>query len=307
MPGRARPAVRAAVTLAILVAASVAGLFIWSHYVSGPWTRDGQVLANVVNIAPEVSGRIVALHVADNQEVRRGDPLYDIDPVDYEVAVATAEANLNSKQSDLRTKQEQAARRQNLTTLSTSTEEKQNYEGASEVAAAAYASAIAQASQARINLKRTHVVSPVNGYVTNLQMREGDYATTGSRNIAVVDSDSFWIAGYFEETKLRGIRVGDPAVAALMGYPDPVRGHVGSIARGINTPNTVPGELGLATVNPVFTWVRLAQRIPVRIHIDQVPDTVHLAAGMTATVTVGPNAAPNSAHGALSRLFSPGG
>ena len=306
MLGRARLAVRAAVTLAILAAASVAGLFIWNHYVSGPWTRDGQVLVNVVNIAPEVSGRIVTLHVVDNQEVRRGDPLYDIDPVDYEVAVATAEANVNSKQSDLRTKQEQAARRQNLTTLSTSTEEKQSYEGASEIAAAAYASAIAQASQARINLKRTRVVSPVNGYVTNLLLREGDYATTGSRNIAVVDSDSFWIAGYFEETKLRGIRVGDPAVAALMGYPDPVRGHVESIARGINTPNTVPGELGLATVNPVFTWVRLAQRIPVRIRIDQVPDTVHLAAGMTATVTVGPNAAPGSAHGALSRLFSPG-
>ena len=175
------------------------------------------------------------------------------------------------------------------------------------MAAAAYASALAQATQARVNLKRTRVLSPVNGYVTNLLLREGDYATTGGRNLSVVDSDSFWIAGYFEETKLRGIRVGDPALAALMGYPDPVRGHVESIARGINTPNTVPGDLGLATVNPVFTWVRLAQRIPVRIHIDRVPDTVHLAAGMTATVTVGPNAAPNSAHGALSRLFSPGG
>ena len=307
MPGRARRPVRIAVTAAILAAALFAGAAIWTHYVTGPWTRDGQVLVSVVNMAPEVSGRIVKLHVADNQEVRRGDPLYDIDPVDYEVAAATAEANVNSKQADFKTKQEQAARRQKLTTLSTSQEETQTYEGASEIAAAAYASAMAQATQARVNLKRTHVVSPVNGYVTNLLLREGDYATTGSRNIAVVDSDSFWVVGYFEETKLRGIRVGDPAVAALMGFRDPVRGHVESVARGINTPNTVPGDLGLATVNPVFTWVRLAQRIPVRIHIDRVPDTVHLAAGMTATVTVGPDATPGSAHGALSRLFSPGG
>ena len=307
MLGQARRTVRIAVTIAILAAALFAGTLIWTHYVTGPWTRDGQVLANVVNIAPEVSGRITTLHVADNQEVRRGDPLYDIDPVDYEVAVATAEANMNSKQADLKTKQAQATRRQNLTTLSTSQEELQRYEGDSEIAAAAYATAMAQASQARIDLKRTHVLSPVDGYVTNLLLREGDYATKGARNISVLDSDSFWVVGYFEETKLRGIRVGDPAVAALMGYRDPVLGHVESVARGINTPNTVPGDLGLATVNPVFTWVRLAQRIPVRIHIDQVPDTVHLAAGMTATVTVGPDATPGSAHGALSRLFSPGG
>ncbi len=307
MLGQARRTVRIAVTVAILAAALLAGVAIWTHYVTGPWTRDGQVLANVVNIAPEVSGRITTLHVVDNQEVRRGDPLYDIDPVDYEVAVATAEANVNSKQADLKTKQAQAARRQDLTTLSTSQEELQRYQGDSEIAAAALATAVAQVSQARIDLKRTHVLSPVGGYVTNLLLREGDYATKGARNIAVLDSDSFWVVGYFEETKLRGIRVGDPAMAALMGYPDPVRGHVESVARGINTPNTVPGDLGLATVNPVFTWVRLAQRIPVRIHIDQVPDTVHLAAGMTATITVGPDAAPGSAHGALSRLFSPGG
>ena len=304
MLGPARRTVRVAATVVILAAALFAGVVIWTHYVSGPWTRDGQVLVNVVNIAPEVSGRIITLHVADNQEVRRGDPLYDIDPVDYEVAVATAEANVNSRQADLKTKQEQAARRASLTTLSTSTEELQRFQGDSEIAAAAYASAVAQASQARIDLKRTHVVSPVDGYVTNLQLRQGDYATKGARNIAVVDRDSFWVVGYFEETKLRGIRVGDPAVAALMGYPDPVRGHVESVARGINTPNTVPGELGLATVNPVFTWVRLAQRIPVRIHIDSVPDTVHLAVGLTATVSVGPDAGAASPHGLISRLLT---
>ncbi|WP_158746040.1 HlyD family secretion protein [Acidisphaera sp. L21] len=305
MFGRARRALRIAITLAILAAACVAGVVIWNHYVTGPWTRDGQVLANVVNIAPEVAGRVTKLYVVDNQTVHKGDPLYEIDPLDYQVAVATAQANVNSKLADMKLKQIEAKRRAILTTLSTSDEERQTYGANADVAAAAYATAIAQLSQAHINLDRTHVVSPVNGYITNLLLREGDYATTGTRNISILDSDSFWIAGYFEETKLSGIRLGDPAIASLMGYRDPVQGHVESLARGINTPNTDPGNLGLASVSPVFTWVRLAQRIPVRIHIDQVPDAVHLAAGMTATVSVGPGVQPNSLHGALSRAASP--
>jgi RND family efflux transporter MFP subunit len=303
--GRARRALRIAITLAILGGACLAGVVIWNHYVTGPWTRDGQVLANVVNLAPEVSGRITKLHVIDNQTVHKGDPLFEIDPLDYQVAVATAQANVNSKLADMKLKQIEASRRAALTTLSTSDEERQTYIANADVAAAAYATAIAQLSQAHINLDRTHVVSPVNGYITNLLLREGDYATTGTRNVSIVDSDSFWVSGYFEETKLAGIRLGDPAIVSLMGYRDPVRGHVDSIARGINTPNTDPGSLGLASVSPVFTWVRLAQRIPVRIHIDQVPDTVHLAAGMTATVSVGPDAVPGSPHGFLSRATSP--
>ncbi len=235
----------------------------------------------MVNLAPQVSGRIIKLNVADNQTVRRGDVLYEIDPVDYQIALAAAEANVRSKLADLKLKQAQATRRVNLTTLSTSQEELQTFESNAEVAQAAYATALTQLSQAHVNLDRTTVTSPVNGYVTNLLLREGDYATTGVRNISLLDADSFWIVGYFEETKISGIQIGDPALAALMGFRDPVRGHVESIARGINTPNDTPGTLGLASVSPVFTWVRLAQRIPVRIHIDTVPDTVRLAAGMT--------------------------
>ena len=305
MPLRLRRAIRIALTLAILAAAVVAGLVVWNSYITGPWTRDGQVLANVVNLAPEVSGRITKLNVADNQSVHRGDVLYEIDPVDYQVAVASAEANVNSKLADLKLKRAEAVRRATLTTLSTSAEETQTYQSAAEVAAAAYASALAQLSQAHIDQDRTRVVSPVNGYVTNLLLREGDYATKGARNISILDSDSFWISGYFEETKLSGIHIGDPALAALMGYRDPIQGHVESIARGINTPNTDPGAQGLASVSPVFTWVRLAQRIPVRIHIDKVPDTIHLAAGMTASVTVGAGVSPTSPHGLLSRVASP--
>jgi RND family efflux transporter MFP subunit len=303
----ARRAGRVMITVLLLAVAVVAGLAIWTNYVNGPWTRDGQVIANVVNIAPEVSGRITHLHVSDNQVVHKGDVLYEIDPVDYQVAVSLAEANVNSKLADLKLKRTEATRRDTLTTLSTSQEEQQTYASNADMAVAAYAGALAQLSQAHVNLDRTHVLSPVNGYVTNLLLREGDYATTGSRNIAVLDSDSFYVSGYFEETKLANIHVGDPALAALMGYKAPLRGHVESIARGISTPNTDPGSLGLASVNPVFTWVRLAQRIPVRIHIDAVPDTVHLAAGMTATVTVGADAVANSPHGLISRLTAGGG
>jgi multidrug resistance efflux pump len=307
MLGRARYVARVLITLSILAVAAVAALAVWNSYVTAPWTRDGQVLANVVNLAPEVSGRIVHLHVTDNQTVHRGDVLYEIDPVDYQVAVALAQANVNSKLADLKLKRVEASRRGALTTLSTSQEELQTYESGADVAAAAYASALAQLSQAHINLDRTRVLSPVNGYVTNLLLREGDYATAGARNLSLLDSDSFWVAGYFEETKLAGIHVGDKAVVALMGYQTALMGHVESLAHGINTPNIDPGSLGLASVNPVFTWVRLAQRIPVRIHIDTIPDSVQLAAGMTATITVGPGAAPGSAHGAISRLFSQGG
>ena len=303
----ARRAGRVMITVLLLAVAVVAGLAIWTNYVNGPWTRDGQVIANVVNIAPEVSGRITHLHVSDNQVVHKGDVLYEIDPVDYQVAVSLAEANVNSKLADLKLKRTEATRRDTLTTLSTSQEEQQTYASNADMAVAAYAGALAQLSQAHVNLDRTHVLSPVNGYVTNLLLREGDYATTGSRNIAVLDSDSFYVSGYFEETKLANIHVGDPALATLMGYKAPLRGHVESIARGISTPNTDPGSLGLASVNPVFTWVRLAQRIPVRIHIDAVPDTVHLAAGMTATVTVGADAVANSPHGLISRLTAGGG
>jgi multidrug resistance efflux pump len=128
--------------------------------------------------------------------------------------------------------------------------------------------------------------SPVNGYVTNLLLQLGDYATVGQKLISIVNSDSFWIDGYFEETSLDRIHEGDPATVKLMGYSQLVHGHVGGVARGINIPNAQPDSAGLASVNPIFTWVRLAQRVPVRIHIDHVPDGVRLVAGMTGTVQI---------------------
>jgi multidrug resistance efflux pump len=153
-------------------------------------------------------------------------------------------------------------------------------------AEAGLAQAKAQLNQAQVNLERTRILAPVNGYVTNLLAQLGDYVNVGVNAISLVDADSFWIDGYFEETNLAPIHVGDPAEIKLMGRNQIVRGHVNSIARAINVANAQPNSQGVATVNPIFTWVRLAQRIPVRIQIDEVPPSVVLSAGMTATVEV---------------------
>jgi multidrug resistance efflux pump len=153
-------------------------------------------------------------------------------------------------------------------------------------AEATLAQAGAQLRQAQVNLERTRILAPVDGYVTNLLAQLGDYINVGVNTISVVDANSFWVDGYFEETNLAPIRVGDPAQIKLMGYSQIVRGHVDSIARAINVANAQPNSQGVANVNPIFTWVRLAQRIPVRIHVDQVPPGVVLAAGMTATVEI---------------------
>ena len=211
-----------------------------------------------------------------------------IDPTNYKIAVSLAEAAVQQAQVNLQNAEREAKRRQELTTLAVTVEEKQTYESTALADQAQYQQAVANLDQARVNLERTQIRSPVNGWVTNLLTQLGDYASVGTNVISLVDADSFWVDGYFEETNLEPIQVGDPASIKLMGYSQIVRGHVDSIARGINVANAQPNNQGIATVNPIFTWVRLAQRIPVRIHIDEVPEGVVLAAGMTATVQIDP-------------------
>jgi RND family efflux transporter MFP subunit len=258
----------------------------WEAYMGTPWTRDGTVRAYVVKMAPEVAGRIVELPVADNQLVHKSDLLMVIDPTDYAIAVDLAEAAVTQARANADNAEREAHRRAQLTNLETSEEERQTYTSNAQAAEATYRLAVANLAHARVNLQRTSIHSPVNGYVTNLLAQPGDYATVGQNKISVVDADSFWVAGYFEETNLRPIQEGDPANIKLMGYSQVVHGHVASIARGINVANAQPDQAGLASVNPIFTWVRLAQRVPVRIHIDQVPNGVRLVQGMTATVEV---------------------
>src|SRR5271157_4858960 len=287
----ARPRIRVVpllITLATMALAAPLGWAMWNAYMGAPWTRDGTVRVYVVTMAPEVAGRIVELPVADNQLVRKGDLLMVIDPTNYKIAVSLAEAAVQQAQVNAQNAEREAKRRQELTNLAATVEEKQTYASNAVAAQAQYQQALANLDQARVNLDRTQIRSPVNGWVTNLLAQLGDYANVGQNEISLVDADSFWVDGYFEETNLEPIQVGDPASIKLMGYSQIVRGHVGSIARGINVSNAQPNGQGLANVNPIFTWVRLAQRIPVRIHIDQVPEGVVLAPGLTATVQIDP-------------------
>jgi RND family efflux transporter MFP subunit len=293
VPGRrdrmarfAREISKIAATLLILVLAVLAALVIWNSYVTAPWTRDGSVRVQVASIAPQVSGQITEVRVVDNQYVHQGDVLYVIDPFDFQVALDTAKAQQRQKAADLQVKRVQAERRQHLSNLATTPEEQQLYAGYAIQAQAAFDAAQQLVGQADINLKRTPVRSPVNGYVTNLLMRVGDYAHAGTTNISVIDADSYWIDGYFEETKMAHICVGDRAEAALMGYRDPIVGRVQTVTRGISVSNAAPSTQGLPRVDPVYTWVRLAQRVPVRIRITDVPAGIPLVSGMTATVTI---------------------
>ncbi len=280
------------VTLATVALAAALGWAMWDAYMGSPWTRDGTVRVYIVTMAPEVAGRIVELPVADNQFVHKGDLLMVIDPTNYRIAVSLGEAAVQQAEANAQNAERQAKRRQELTTLAVSIEEKQTFASNALALQAAYQQAVANLEQARVNLERTQIRSPVNGWVTNLLAQLGDYANVGQNEISVVDADSFWIDGYFEEINLGSIHEGDPAKVKLMGYSQTVRGHVASIARGINVSNAQPNSQGVATVNPIFTWVRLAQRIPVRIKIDQVPEGVVLVAGMTATVEIDPQPGP---------------
>ncbi len=275
-------------TLSMAAIGAGAVWILWQNYMGKPWTRDGTVRAYVVSVAPEVSGRVVELPINDNQFVHKGDLLLKIDPRDFHVAVDLAKAGIKQAEADLANKTAQQARRNALTDLATSVEEKQTFTSAAEMAEATLAQQNANLTQANINLERTELRSPVNGWITNLQIRQGDYAKAGQQALSVVDSDSFWLDGYFEETALKQIRDGDPAKIWLLGYNKVLHGRVDSVARGIVVSNATPGNSGLATVNPIFTWVRLAQRVPVRIHFEDVPEDLRLVIGMTATIEIQP-------------------
>jgi multidrug resistance efflux pump len=332
-----------AITLATVALAGLLGWAMWRVYMGAPWTRDATVRAYVVTMAPEVTGRIVELHVADNKYMRKGDLLMVIDPTNYQIAVSQAEAAVQQAQASVQNvdaqitvqqaqisvgqaqldqahavlvfAQQQAARYQKLAkdgygsvqnsqqftsqlhqqeaavqsaqqNLALAQRQVETLKAQRMSAEAALAQAKAQLNQAQVNLERTRILSPVDGYVTNLLAQLGNFVNAGTNTISLVDATSFWVDGYFEETNLAPIRVGDPAQIKLMGHSQIMRGHVDSIARAINVANAQPASLGVANVNPIFTWVRLAQRIPVRIHIDEVPSSIVLAAGMTATVEI---------------------
>ncbi|BCF96541.1 membrane protein [Paraburkholderia sp. PGU19] len=272
----------------VFVVAILIGRALWVHYMDEPWTRDGRVRAEVVNIAPDVSGAVVELPVRDNQFVHKGDLLMQIDPSHYQIAVEQAQAAVAARKAELQMRRDDAQRRADMDSLVVSKENRENATHTASAAEAQYQQALAALDAAKLNLERTRVVSPVDGYVTNLNVYRGDYAISGSAKLAVVDSNSFWVYGYFEETKLPHVKVGDKADIRLMSGGT-LKGHVESISRGIYDRDNPQSRELLADVNPTFNWVRLAQRVPVRVKIDMVPDGVLLSAGTTCTVVVTPS------------------
>jgi RND family efflux transporter MFP subunit len=275
-------------TAVVFIVAILIGRALWVHYMDEPWTRDGRVRADVVNIAPDVSGAVVALPVHDNQLVKKGDLLMQIDPSHYQIAVEQAEAAVAARKAELQMRRDDAQRRADMDSLVVSKESRDNATHTASAAEAAYEQALAALDAAKLNLERTRVVSPVDGYVTNLAVFQGDYATAGSAKLAIVDSHSFWVYGYFEETKLPHVNIGDKAEMRLMSG-GVLQGHVESISRGIYDRDNPQSRELLADVNPTFNWVRLAQRVPVRIRIDHLPDGLVLSAGTTCTVVVKPS------------------
>lgn len=281
-----KTAARVVLTIVILAVGAFGARTLWDYYMFSPWTRDGRVQADVVPVAPDVAGFVAEIRVRDNQPVQKGDVLLVLDQKRYQLALVTAEATVNARRADMAMKLSMAQRREKLTTLSTSIEERQNAEFTADAAVAAYEQAMADLATARLNLERTIIHAPVNGYVTNLSLDVGQYAAVGSKLMALIDNDSFRVEGYFEETKVRAVRPGEPVQIYMMSGGPPITGHVEGISHGITDRDNGDGPELLADVTPTFEWVRLAQRIPVRIHIDAIPAGVQISSGMTCTVVV---------------------
>lgn len=300
-------------TLLLVLVALLVLRHLWQYYMRDPWTRDAHIAADVIQLAPDVSGLVTEVRVADNAPVHRGDVLFVVDQARYRIALAQAQgslaqsraalarsrAALAERQATERQLQREASRDRALKDL-VATEEIEARLASLEKAHAAVmaaqagiataeadiATALAAADLARLNLERTMVRSPVDGCVNDRTVRVGDYVATGKPVLAVLDTKSFRVDGYFEETRLQGIHQGDPVDIHIMGEHGVLHGHVQSIAAGIQDRYRNDGPSLLPNVTPAFDWVRLAQRVPVRIDIDEVPAGVRLIAGRTATVSV---------------------
>ncbi|MBK1643859.1 hypothetical protein CKO25_04115 [Thiocapsa imhoffii] len=283
--------IRVLVTVAMVALAAAGIYWVMQQQKAHPWTRDGQVLANVVHVAPQVSGPVIRVAVTDNQLVAKGDPLFEIEPAPYHQGVQLALAQLAQVQAEAKSAAADAERAQAL--IAHDDISQQNLvikQALAEAQAASVDAARVELARAQLKLAETRVAAPVAGYVTNLELDVGTYATSGQPVLALIEANSFWVDGYFKEVDLPFIALGDPAVVTLMAYPNqPLNGHVQSIAFGIARRNSSiePGDL--AQVSPTFEWIRLSQRIPVRIALETLPETIPLRIGYTASVAILPS------------------
>ncbi|HEY5743598.1 MAG TPA: HlyD family secretion protein [Terrimicrobiaceae bacterium] len=274
------------ITFAMVALAIVAVLVFYWRYSTRPWTRDAQVRANVVGIAPRVAGPIIQIPIKDNQAVKKGDLLFEIDPATFQAALDNAQAKLKQAQAEeIRAQQEFARQTSLYETKTNDLRDVQNAQDSYAAAIADTAAAEANLETAKLNLDYTKVFAPVDGYLTNINTSAGTYVNEGEQLLALVDSSSFWIAAYFKETQLRNIREGASVKITLMGHDfEPFAGQIISIAWGIYLQDGSTVQL-LPTVSQTIDWVRLPNRFPVRIHVTGTPP-VPLRIGQTASVAV---------------------
>jgi len=276
-------------TTVIIGLAAWAAISLYSRYVQNPWTRDGQVRANIVGIAPRVSGPIIVVAVRDNERVKKGDLLFEIDPNDFQAQVDIAAGQVQNAQATFTQQQQNLHRQTDLyRTHVNALQDFQNAQDSFAAAQAQLASAKASLELAKLNLGYTKVFAPVDGYVTNMNTSPGTYVTAGVQLMALVDTSSYWIAGYFKESQLPNIKVGQKAIITMMGYEtEPFEGVVRSLGWGIyvqdGSGNT--GTALLPSISPTIDWVRLPQRFPVRMEVmGQTP--VPLRMGQTVSVAM---------------------
>lgn len=273
-----------AVTLLLVAAALLTAWQLWHYYMEAPWTRDGRVRADIIGVAPDVSGFVAEVLVQDNAVVEKGQPLFRLDQARFALALQQAEAVVESRGASLERARRDERRYDRLDAGIVSQQRQDQAHSDAATAAAALAEAEAARDLARLNLARTEIRAPAAGVITNLTLRPGAYVSAGSAVMALVDAASLHVQGYFEETKLARIHPGDRARVTLMGDSRVLTGRVESIAGGIEDRERSAGLV--ANVNPTFSWVRLAQRVPVRVKLEEVPEGLRLIPGRTATVSV---------------------
>ncbi|AIU72932.1 HlyD family secretion protein [Hafnia alvei] len=273
-------------TVIVCAIAITAGWWAWNYYMQSPWTRDGKVRAELVNITPEVSGKIIKVNISDNQQVKQGDLLFALDPTPFEIALSNANAAMAKAESDLAKANHEATRRGNLPRNVISAEDLDEAQLNAQAMKANYKSAQSNLEQAQWNLHHTNIYAPVSGFITNLQTRVGNYASIGSPLVALIDINSFYVMGYFEETKLKHINIGNNVDITLYNGNIPLQGRVESIGRAIYDQSVESSDNMLLNVKPNVPWVRLAQRVPIRIKLENIPKDVLLVAGTTCTISV---------------------
>ncbi|CUW45174.1 secretion protein HlyD family protein [Brucella vulpis] len=277
---------RVFLTLVMVVIAGLLGWHLWDYYMNAPWTRDGKIRADVVRIAPDVSSLVSKVLVHDNQTVHKGDVIFRIDQARYKLALQTAEAKADSSKAALDMANRDLVRYRQLNDTTVTRQKLEQVETAAQQAEAAHRQAELDRDLAALNMERSSVKAPVNGVITNFSLQPGDYVSAGSAVTALVDTDSYYVSGYFEENKLERIHIGDPVVVDVMGSKVQLKGKVEGIAGGIEDSERSDSQSLLANVSPTFNWVRLAQRVPVRVKLEEVPQGIHLVAGRTVSVSV---------------------